>query len=105
MTRFDIYTKTVEIAGNDYIIKPLPGKFYDKFLRVIKGFNVSTGTDQELLDSLSPESFKEAHELCVETMKLSYPDDPVDKIDLWVTQNFNKIFEAVTEINLPDDKS
>jgi len=106
---FEVYTKEVKILVNDkeetYKLKPLTGRYYPKFSHLLTKFqkasNDKDGLDIEKIDS---ETFGVAHELCLETLKKSYPEQDVNNLDEFVTQNLFSLITALIEVNINSKK-
>lgn len=105
MTMFEIYTKEVEIKGEKYRLRPISGRFIKPFFKVIKALNEanksSASSNEEFLSHLDAESMEEAHVICLEMFKKSYPNEDPAKLEDFVTQNLLLILPAMAEVNLP----
>jgi hypothetical protein len=109
MKMFEVYTKEVKIKIGDkeetYLLKPLSGKFYPKFSLLLSKFQKVTSTENGVdLEKVDSSTFGIAHELCLETMKKSYPDQKEESLDEFVTQNLFSIIPALIEVNLNTTK-
>lgn len=102
---FEIFTKEVEIKGEKYTLRPLSGRHLPKFFKVLKALEGSGKTADDFLTNLDEESMGLAHELCLETLKASYPDKEVALLDQFVTQNLLQMMPVLVEVNLPDNVS
>ena len=106
MVTFDIYIKEVEIetcTGKQILrLRPLSGRFLPKLYSVLKSFGMG-GTavkPEELFDSLDEITIKNIHELILETLKKSYPEQKEVILDEFVSQNLLKLINALVEVNL-----
>ena len=102
---FDIFTKEVEINGTVYNIKPLKGEHIQRFYKLISALNVGENVSEEeastrIMDSLKEEAGKDIHFLALETLKTSYPDVDVDKLDMFVSQNLMQLVQPLVEVNI-----
>lgn len=102
MTQFEIYTKLVKINDAEYKVRPLAGRFLPKLYAVfakIEAGRKEHGEDN-FLQALDDQTILFAHELCLETMKKSYPERDPAVLDEFVSQNLWAVFGAVAEVNL-----
>ena len=81
---------------------PLRGRHYNKFLSAVKKVMPQGESAGNLsLDNLNEEGLGEIHFLVVESMKLSYPKEDPDNIDMFVTQNLFQFLEPLIKVNMP----
>ena len=102
MTQFEIYTKLVNIKDSEYKIRPLAGRFLPKLYSIfakIEADRKEHGEDN-FLRALDEQTILFTHELCLETMRKSYPDRDAVLLDEFVSQNLWAVFSAVAEVNL-----
>jgi hypothetical protein len=103
---FEVFTKEVEINGQKYKLRPLSGRHLPKLFNVIKKIEVNEGsTNNEAVSSflskIDEETIQDLHSLGLETLKKSYPNSNQETLDEFVTQNLFKLFEAITQVNIP----
>ena len=102
-SRFDLYTKTVNIDGVDYKIRPLSGRFLPRFYKVAKAMEAAkkaAGDSEEgFLEHLTEELVGDIHVLCLQTMVSSYPDMSSEQVDAFVSQNLWSIFSELVAVN------
>ena len=101
---FEVYTKEVIIKVGDkeetYKLKPLLGRFYPKFSSLLTKLQKATINDSVDFEKLEPSTFGDAHELCVETLKKSYPNQNTEELEEFVSQNLFNLIPAPIEVNL-----
>jgi hypothetical protein len=96
---FEVYTREVEINGNKYLLKPLPGKYLSKLYHLATVFEAASKEDN-FMAALDEKSTQYMFELCYESMKSSYPGTDAAVIESFVSQNLMKIIPVVVEVNL-----
>lgn len=118
---FDAYAKEVEVdtaAGGKVKVKmrPLSGRFLPKLFTIIgkieKVDDKEDGSEEEkkkkfseTLDALGEDGILSLHELILETLKKSYPDQTnPDTLDEFVSQNLFQLFPALMEVNINSGK-
>jgi len=98
---FEIYENTIEIEGENYIIKPLSGKYIGLLFEVIKDLDVEDKEDEKaILQKLSADVIAKLHEICFQTMKKSYPEQQDDKLSDWVSQNLFNLVKPIVKVNI-----
>ena len=105
MARFEVYSKIVEINGDEYSLKPLNGDLLAVVYRIVKGIN-PTGKavkEEELLNNMSDIIIKDIHLVCMATLKQSYPDVTDADMAQFVTANLWKIFPVVMQLNTENE--
>lgn len=102
MTQFELYTKLVKINEDEYRIVPLTGRFLPKLYRIFAAMERGKKEHGEdnFLQALSEQTVADTHELCLETMKKSYPERSPEVLDQFVSQNLWQVFGAVAEVNM-----
>lgn len=116
MTAFEIYTKEVTIAtakGDKVLtLRPLSGRFLPKLYSIMgkmdfKDVESENGvklTDAEkarkFFNQLDEPTVAKLHEICLETLKKSYPQEDATVLDEFVSQHLLALFPAVFEVNL-----
>lgn len=108
MTMFEVYSEEIEIKNQDgtiekYRIKPLPGKYLAKMYNVISKMEGSGGGDIDL-SSFNEKTMEDLHEICFETFKRSYPNEKVEDLELFVSQNLMKLVEGVFKVNINNEE-
>jgi hypothetical protein len=106
---FEIYTQEVEINGQKYNLKPLPGKYLPTLYSLLGKFTPKESKEGEEVKEVDTgselfkdkEAVAEIYEMVFETLKISYPSEPVDKLALFASQNLLKFLEPLIKINLP----
>lgn len=108
-----IYVKDFKYNDNKGVeqtltLKPLRGKHYKK-LWTLSGKLMSTkgikkdATDEErgeeFFKTLDEDSVEKLHEVCLETLKLSYPSAKVDELELFVSSHLFNLFGVIMQIN------
>jgi hypothetical protein len=117
MTEFEIYSKVVTVGGKELRLRPLTGRFIGRLFKAINSVGdieeaINSAGDLEEVDKTKPkmsdmkeflneETMAAIHEVCLETMKRSYPDASKEGLEDFVTVNMFSLFEKVCEINLP----
>lgn len=108
--------KDINDVEQTLMLKPLKGKYYKKLwtlsgtLMSNKSVKENVGaTDEELgaefFKSLSEENVEKLHEVCLETLKLSYPSANVDDLELFVSSHLFNLFGVIMQINFGGDKT
>jgi hypothetical protein len=102
MTMFDIYVEEFEIEdskGNveKYRIKPLTGKYLPKMYDIVSRMGDAENVDISMFDE---KTVSMIHELCLESFKKSYPNEPEDLLNAFVSQNLMVIMAAVFKVNM-----
>lgn len=107
MPSFEIYTKKVELTTSKgtetYQLRPLSGRFLPKLFSILQKFDLKVDQEidaEELLKSFDEKTVTDLHELILETIKKSYPNEPQEGMDEFVTQNFLQLFPVIIEVNL-----
>lgn len=97
--RFEVFSKTVKIKGDEYTLRPLSGRYLPKLYEVAS--KLGKGDDEEdILDNLSEEVVQKLHDLALQTFVTAYPQEDKDKVDLFVSQNLLEILPALIELNM-----
>ena len=108
--------KDINDVEQTLMLKPLKGKYYKK-LWTLSGTLMSNksikenanATEEELgeefFKSLSEENVEKLHEVCLETLKLSYPSANVDDLELFVSSHLFNLFGVIMQINFGGDKT
>lgn len=104
---FEIYKKKVEINGTEYELRPLPGKFLPKVYHLLGklDFKEHKGEDaaeqgMRVLKAFSQDEVAMIHDVCMETMLRSYPEQNKAQVEDFVSQNLMTLLTAVIEVNL-----
>jgi hypothetical protein len=101
---FDVYTKDVVMKTQNsedvYKLRPLSGKFYPKFSAMLGKFEKTASGGEFNLSDLDESVFGIAHELCVETLKKSYPDMDINTLEEFVSQNLMTLISALIQVNM-----
>ena len=111
MSMFEIYSKVATIetpkGSLSLNIRPLSGRFLPKLYSALGKLDFSQDETiptaqrmKEFLKSLDEDAVTKLHEICFETLKASYPSEPKEELDLFVSQNLLQLFPIVLEINL-----
>ena len=96
---FDIKTEEIEIKGEKYRIRPLSGRYLPKFYAVLSAFEKNKESEN-VLDTFNEEITGNLQELALETFKASYPQEDVEKLDMFVSQNLLLILEGLIKVNV-----
>lgn len=100
---FEIYKKdiTININGKDLTlsIRPLSGRFYGKFISVVKAFNGDIN-EKDFLEKLDEDTMNKLHELLLETLIKSYPTEDKELLSEFVTQNMFLLIPGFVEVNI-----
>jgi UDP-galactopyranose mutase len=118
MKMFEVYTKEVQIKDsngnvNTYKLRPLSGRFTKKLFDTIKATAPKNKLDESLteeeqrierLKQLDTQALQDLHELLVETFKKSYPNQELEQIDEFCTQNLMSLLEPLLEVNMGKDE-
>lgn len=102
MGRFEKYMgEAVEVelefasgAKEKLMMKPLPYSQVNKLLLISKDF-----TGEDSLSKLTDESVERIKDVVLETMKMSYPDEPIDELKGFVAKNFMVMMPFIMDIN------
>ena len=98
---FETYTTDAEINGVKYTLKPLSGAYLGKLLNTIRKFQkIDNADDKSIIEVLDEETISNLYAITLETFKKSYPAEPVDKLESFVTQNLFKLIEPVMKVNI-----
>lgn len=112
MSIFTIYAKTVKItteAGEkEILMRPLSGRYLPKLYKVMTAFMDTDDSDvlsdkektKQFLEKLDSETLLNIHEMLVETLSKSYPDEKKENIDEFVSKYLFKLFPHLIEVNL-----
>lgn len=101
---FEIYQREVEINGTKYTLKPLSGKYLPKLYSLVSVFD-KVGKDDAFASALDEKTVEIMFTVCFESFRSSYPNEPAEKLEAFVSQNLVKIFPAVVEVNLNNVQS
>ena len=102
---FEIYTKEVSIktmiSEEKFVLRPLNGRHFPKLVSIINKLKSEEGEDaSKVLSKLDEDTSSNLHYLILETFKKSYPNENVDKLDEFVTQNMFALIGPVFELNI-----
>ena len=114
---FEIFREKVEIAGKEYELRPLSGRFIGKFWSVmnkVAPFFEQKGDkegDEEVkmnlkrvAEMLDEETAEKLHLLVFETLKASYPEQAkkdADVLDQLASKYLIEFLPPILELNLP----
>ena len=104
---FEIYTKEVEIKGEKYKLRPLSGRFLAPLYQIMGAFEeASKGKKEgaEILKAFDKETTDNLHLIALETFKKSYPEENVEVLDEFVSQNLLTLLDTIIQINMPNNK-
>jgi hypothetical protein len=103
---FELYRKDVTIDGVTYSLKPLNGRHLPRLFGVLKSMSKMKegATNEDIFDALDEETIAKAHEICLETFKKSYPNEPVESLDSFVSQRLMNLLPAVIELHMNNAK-
>lgn len=97
MKMFDIYMHEFELDGQQYKLVPVSGKYLGLFYSIASVMEGKEG--EEAKELLSESNISKLHLLALETFKASYPNEPVEKLDRFVSQNLMRLIEHVFKVN------
>jgi hypothetical protein len=108
---FDVYVKDVKVKTKtgevSLKIRPLSGKYLPKLYAAIGKLSFSDDAElsdaersKQFLQSLDEAAVQNLHEVVLETLKKSYPGEPVESLDEFASQYFIQLFPLVIEVNL-----
>ena len=101
---FEIYTKEVKIqtmVGEEVIrLRPLSGRYFPKLMSIITKLGTIEGDSKEFLKNLDAETSSNLHYLILESIKKSYPNEDIEKLDEFVTQNIFSLIGPIFEVNI-----
>ena len=100
MSQFQIFKKTVTINDEQYHLRPLSGRFIDKFFQIIGKLDANKGEDMAIGDVMDGETAKRFHELTLETFKKSYDQEDEKILDEFITQNLLQLIQPMIEVNI-----
>ena len=103
---FEIYTKEVKVGELTYKLRPLSGRFLPKLYAIINKFenmDEKDKTSSAAFKLLDEDSITKLHELLLETFKKSYPNENVEKLEEFVSQNLLQLFEPLMQVNMQTD--
>lgn len=99
---FEIYTTDVEIDGEKYTLRPLSGRYIGKLYSVIG--KLQTEDEKDLLKQLDEETMGNFYDIALATFEKSYPDQPKDKLEDFVSQKLIKLIEPIVKVNIGEIK-
>lgn len=102
---FEIYTKEVEIdtlMGKEKIkLRPLNGRHFPKLMSVMTKLQSDGSEDaKSTLLRIDEATSANLHYLILETLKKSYPNEDVEKLDEFTTQNMFALITPIFELNI-----
>lgn len=100
MARFEVYSKTINIEGDDYKLYPLSGEYLGKFYEVI-GKLESVSRDETV--EIPKDIVTTLHELLTITFKEAYPEDEKmssKAIEQFVTRHLWTLVPVLSELNI-----
>jgi len=104
---FAVYKEEVEVSTKmgkkTYTLLPLSGRFYRKFIGLVKKFPQNEGaTNEEFMNSLDEETIGSLHELVFETLKfsLNVKKEEEDQLDRFVSQNLFAFIPGLVSVNM-----
>ena len=100
---FDIYTKEVELETKTgkikYNLRPLSGRYLPKLFNLLKKLDIENKDSNKFIENLSEDIVADIHLLVLETFKASYPNEKVEDLDVFVSQNLMQLFPSLIEVN------
>lgn len=112
---FDLKKEKVEIKDNNgnvivYELSPLKGQHLEGLFSSMKKFDEATkGNEGEvdqsaILDLLGSDVSGTLHSLVLESLKSSYPDEDVDKLNAFAAQNLVSFIGPLMTANMPSSE-
>lgn len=104
---FSVKTTEIEIEGEKYELKPLTGKYLPQIYSIVQKMqeaNPDGKEDANTLAAFDKQTVEDLHEVCLETMKKSYPSQDTKELEDWVSQNMLLLIEGVFTVNLGSQK-
>jgi len=107
MDKFDRHIgngKAIEIGEDTFVLKPLGVQHMKDFFRLMKKFE-GAKTEGDFLKNIDDQTSETISSLVMATLKKSYPDVAVEKLEEFGMRNFSTILQAIFEINLEQDNT
>ena len=107
-SEFEVFRKEVEvdtmIGKKKYTLLPLSGRYYPKFMSVVKKFPQSEeASNEDFLIALDEETVGKLHELVFKTLEASLrvvDKKELEELDYFVSQNLFAFIPALIEVNI-----
>jgi hypothetical protein len=101
---FEIYVKEVVIEtmmGKETLkLQPLSGEEFPKLMKVITKLQ-PTGEDTKIkLSNIDSETSSNLHAIILATLRQSYPNEDIKKLDMFTTQNLFVLMGPILELNI-----
>lgn len=95
---FEIYRHEFELNGVKYSLIPVSGEHLGIFYSLLSKIRSSGATGIDF----DEDSTNKLHKFTLEIFKKSYPEQPVDKLEAFVSQNLLKLLEHVVKVSIKD---
>jgi len=92
----------LKAAGSSKVVKP-----YFKLMKAFKGIKPGVSDDEStnsMLDNFTDETADAIQSLILETLKVSYPDEDVDKMEVFAMKHLMELMPVVMKIYAPEGK-
>lgn len=101
---FEIYTKEIVIEtmmGKETLkLRPLNGEHFPKLMSVMTKLQSDGEDGKSALLKIDEVTSANLHYLILETLKKSYPNENVEKLDEFTTQNMFVLVTPIIELNI-----
>ena len=91
----------IEIEGETYELKPLDVEAMPYFFKAMKAFSgvKDNSSNEDVFKNLDDEGIDAVKYLVMETLKKSYPNEPIDELKVFGMKYMMNIFGKVMEMN------
>lgn len=102
---FSTRKEQVVIDDETYIFRPLGGKLFAQFFKLIhkmSELDLDFNNPKASSSLFDEETARILHDLCFHSLKKSYPQEKDEVLDEFVTQHLFQLMEPLMKVNMPE---